>query len=115
MADNNFPGTNPTGANHPTTTHTTTSATKGESAGQGLKGMFAKGHVRSPVSSVLHTSLANHQKGIGESIRGNVNAAIDGFTGDDASLAKNERIARGGEQEFRQGDFVKKGTTDKAL
>ncbi|KAI4719227.1 hypothetical protein E4T48_04574 [Aureobasidium sp. EXF-10727] len=100
MSANNFPGTNPSGSNHPTATNTTatsTSGTKGAEAGQGLKGMFAKGH------------------GIGESIRGNINSAIDGFTGDDASLAKNEQVARGGEQEFQTGDFVRKGTTDKAL
>ncbi|KAI4738648.1 hypothetical protein E4T50_10872 [Aureobasidium sp. EXF-12298] len=100
MSANNFTGTNPSGANHPTATHTTattTSGTKGAEAGQGLKGVFAKGH------------------GIGESIRGNINSAIDGFTGDSASLAKNEQVARGGEQEFQTGSFVKKGTTDKAL
>ncbi|KAI5204234.1 hypothetical protein E4T39_03688 [Aureobasidium subglaciale] len=104
MSANNFTSTNPTGATHtttgtvhPTTTSTTTGNNKGAEVGQGLKGLFAKGH------------------GIGESIRGNINGAIDGFTGDDASLAKNEQIARGGEQEFRSGDFVKKGTTDKAL
>ncbi|KAI5212908.1 hypothetical protein AUEXF2481DRAFT_81254 [Aureobasidium subglaciale EXF-2481] len=104
MSANNFTGTNPTGATHtttgaanPTTTSTTTGGNKGAEVGQGLKGLFAKGH------------------GIGESIRGNINGAIDGFTGDNASLAKNEQVARGGEQEFRTGDFVKKGTTDKAL
>jgi hypothetical protein len=30
-------------------------------------------------------------------------------------MAKNDQIARGGEQEFQTGDFVKKGTMDKAL
>jgi hypothetical protein len=48
MSANNFTGTNPSGANHPTATHTTattTSGTKGAEAGQGLKGVFAKGHV----------------------------------------------------------------------
>jgi hypothetical protein len=54
-------------------------------------------------------------QGIGEAIRGNINSAIDGFTGDSAAMAKNDQIARGGEQEFRTGDFVKKGTMDKAL
>ncbi|THW47601.1 hypothetical protein D6D22_02589 [Aureobasidium pullulans] len=103
MSANNFTGTNPSGANHPTTTDTTTTSTTstagthGANAGEGLKGMFAKGH------------------GIGESIRGNINSAIDGFTGDSASMAKNEQVARGGEQEFQTGNFVKKGTMDKAL
>jgi len=49
MSANNFTGTNPSGVNHPTTsthtTATTTSGTKGAEAGQGLKGVFAKGHV----------------------------------------------------------------------
>ncbi|CAC9890857.1 unnamed protein product [Aureobasidium pullulans] len=99
MSANNFTGTNPSGANHPTTTDTTTTSTTstagthGANAGEGLKGMFAKGH----------------------SIRGNINSAIDGFTGDSASMAKNEQVARGGEQEFQTGNFVKKGTMDKAL
>ncbi|KAH0357066.1 hypothetical protein KCU81_g807, partial [Aureobasidium melanogenum] len=100
MSANNFSGTNPAGSNHPTSTQptaTSTSGNKGTEAGEGLKGLFAKGH------------------GIGESIRGNINSAIDGFTGDDASLAKNEQVARGGEQEFQTGKFGKQGTTDKAL
>ncbi|KAI4792450.1 hypothetical protein E4T44_12807 [Aureobasidium sp. EXF-8845] len=104
MSANNFTGTNPSGVNHPTTTHTTTTTstggTAGAEAGQGLKGVFAKGH---------------DVQGIGEAIRGNINSAIDGFTGDSAAMAKNDQIARGGEQEFRTGDFVKKGTMDKAL
>lgn len=50
MSANNFTGANPTGANHPgaTTTQSTTtstSGTKGAEAGEGLKGIFAKGHV----------------------------------------------------------------------
>ncbi|CAD0085830.1 unnamed protein product [Aureobasidium mustum] len=93
MSANNFTGTNPTTQS----TATSTSGTKGAEAGEGLKGMFAKGH------------------GIGESIRGNINSAIDGFTGDSASMAKNEQVARGGEQEFQSGQFAKRGTTDKAL
>ncbi|KAG9655942.1 hypothetical protein KCU98_g604, partial [Aureobasidium melanogenum] len=99
MSANNFSGTNPAGSNHPTaqTTTTSTSGTKGAEAGEGLKGLFAKGH------------------GIGEAIRGNINGAIDGFTGDNASLAKNEQVARGGEQEFQTGKFGRQGTTDKAL
>ncbi|KAK6005557.1 hypothetical protein QM012_007199 [Aureobasidium pullulans] len=100
MSANNFSGTNPAGSNHPTATQptaTSTSGTKGAEAGEGLKGIFAKGH------------------GIGESIRGNINSAIDGFTGDSASMAKNEQVARGGEQEFQTGQFAKRGTTDKAL
>jgi hypothetical protein len=119
MSANNFTGTNPSGVNHPTTTHTTTTTstggTAGAEAGQGLKGVFAKGHV-----SLLRTFDLKHLvwqdvQGIGEAIRGNINSAIDGFTGDSAAMAKNDQIARGGEQEFRTGDFVKKGTMDKAL
>lgn len=54
-------------------------------------------------------------KGVGESIRGNINSAIDGFTGDSAAQAKNEAVAQGGQSEFQTGQFVKKGTMDKAL
>jgi hypothetical protein len=52
MSANNFTGTNPSGANHPTSTNTaatSTSGNMGAEAGQGLKGVFAKGHV-----SLLH-------------------------------------------------------------
>jgi hypothetical protein len=52
MSANNFTGTNPSGANHPTSTNTTATSTSGNvgsEAGQGLKGVFAKGHV-----SLLH-------------------------------------------------------------
>ncbi|KAF1351259.1 hypothetical protein BDV97DRAFT_398206 [Delphinella strobiligena] len=76
---------------------TSTSANTGSQAGEGLKGLFAKGH------------------GVGESLRGNINSAIDGFTGDTTAQAKNESIAQGGQSEFQTGQFVKKGTMDKAL
>ena len=57
MSANNFTGTNPAGAQHPAAstqpTTTSTSGTKGAEAGEGLKGIFAKGHV-----SLLSLDLA---------------------------------------------------------
>lgn len=97
---------------------TSTSANTGSQAGEGLKGIFAKGHV-SPHSSFIPTppsyQTLTHPKGVGESIRGNINSAIDGFTGDSAAQVKNEAVAQGGQSEFQTGQFVKKGTMDKAL
>ncbi|TPX06805.1 uncharacterized protein E0L32_002301 [Thyridium curvatum] len=69
----------------------------GERTAQGIKGVFAQGH------------------GIGESLRGNINSAIDTLTGDHTEKAKDEEVARGGFREFANKEFEKKGTTDKAL
>lgn len=86
-------------------THTTDTSTAGvtarentgERAARGIKGVFAQGH------------------GIGESLRGNINSAIDSLTGDKAKQAHDEEVARGGFREVANKEFEKKGTTDKAL
>jgi hypothetical protein len=52
---------------------------------------------------------------VGESLRGNINSAIDSFTGDTAKQAHDEEVARGGFREVANKDFEKKGTSDKAL
>ncbi|KZL75545.1 chitin synthase 2, partial [Colletotrichum tofieldiae] len=65
--------------------------------GQQIKGAFAQGH------------------GVGEVIRGKFNSAVDTAAGDPQGQAKNKNIATGGEREFANKDFVKKGTLDKAL
>ncbi|GAB7347425.1 hypothetical protein MBLNU459_g4346t1 [Dothideomycetes sp. NU459] len=78
------------------TTSTTGGSNAGQAAGEGVKGIFAKGH------------------GIGEALRGNINSAIDSFTGDKAAEAKNAEIAKGGEREFSSGNFERRGM-DKAL
>ncbi|KAF7845966.1 hypothetical protein BT93_L5778 [Corymbia citriodora subsp. variegata] len=78
------------------TTGTTSSSNAGSNVGEGIKGIFASGH------------------GIGESIRGNINSAIDGFTGDTAAQQKNAAVAEGGEREFSTGKFERSGI-DKAL
>ncbi|KAL1304015.1 hypothetical protein AAFC00_000456 [Neodothiora populina] len=87
-----------TGSAPTTTTSTSTGgASTGAKAGEGLKGIFAKGH------------------GIGETLRGEINGAIDHFSGDTAAQQRDEYVARGGRDEFRTGQFEKKGTLDKAL
>lgn len=69
----------------------------GERAGRNIKGVFAQGH------------------GLGEILRGNINAAIDTLTGDKVGQAKDEETARRGYREFETRQFEKKGPTDKVL
>ncbi|KAK3688736.1 hypothetical protein B0T22DRAFT_460154 [Podospora appendiculata] len=68
----------------------------GERVARGIKGAFAQGH------------------GIGESLRGNINSAIDSLTGDKVKLAHDQEVARGGFREVQNKQFEKAGT-DKAL
>jgi hypothetical protein len=56
----------------------------------------------------------NPIKGAGESLRGNINSAIDSLTGDKAKLAHDKEVARGGYREVDNREFEKKGM-DKAL
>ncbi|WYZ35108.1 hypothetical protein EsH8_I_001384 [Colletotrichum jinshuiense] len=65
--------------------------------GHQIKGALAQGH------------------GVGEVIRGKFNSAVDTAAGDVQGQAKNKNITTGGEREFAGKEFVKKGTTDKAL
>ncbi|KAF9869723.1 hypothetical protein CkaCkLH20_12766 [Colletotrichum karsti] len=71
--------------------------THGGGIGHQIKGAFAQTH------------------GVGEVLRGKFNSAVDTVAGDSEGLAKNKNITTGGEREFANKDFVKKGTTDKAL
>jgi hypothetical protein len=41
--------------------------------------------------------------GVGEQIRGSINAAVDSASGDKASAAKNQQIANKGVDEFNHG------------
>ncbi|KAK3323280.1 hypothetical protein B0T19DRAFT_442781 [Cercophora scortea] len=68
----------------------------GERVARGIKGPVAQGH------------------GIGESLRGNINSAIDSLAGDKVKLAHHEEVARGGFREVQNKQFEKTGT-DKAL
>ncbi|PSN72098.1 hypothetical protein BS50DRAFT_569654 [Corynespora cassiicola Philippines] len=43
--------------------------------------------------------------GTGESLRGNINAAVDSAAGDREGVAKNEAIAERGYQEFEHGHY----------
>lgn len=54
-------------------------------------------------------------QGVGEALRGNINSAIDNFTGDTAKQAHDEEVARGGFREVQNKEFEKRGTSDKAL
>ncbi|OKL62185.1 hypothetical protein UA08_02473 [Talaromyces atroroseus] len=64
------------------------SGSKGEGIGQAIKGTFAGIH------------------GAGESIRGNVNAAIDRAFNEPEGVKKNEAIGQEGEYEARSGQFA---------
>ncbi|KAB5559578.1 hypothetical protein GE09DRAFT_1113447 [Coniochaeta sp. 2T2.1] len=84
---------------HATTGTTTTGASAnntGERVAQGIKGIFPQAH------------------GVGESLRGNINSAIDTLTGDKEKQAHDEEVARGGFREVQNKQFEKRGT-DKAL
>ena len=48
---------------------------------------------------------ANIGQGTGEAIRGNINAAVDSATGDQASAARNQNIASRGVDEFEHGHY----------
>ncbi|KAF6825991.1 hypothetical protein CMUS01_09623 [Colletotrichum musicola] len=71
--------------------------THGGGIGHQIKGVFAQGH------------------GVGEVLRGKFNSAVDTMAGDSEGLAKDKVTTTGGEREFANRDFVKKGTTDKAI
>ncbi|OLN87859.1 hypothetical protein CCHL11_00149 [Colletotrichum chlorophyti] len=71
--------------------------THGGGIGQQIKGVFAQGH------------------GVGEVLRGKFNSAVDTMAGDSEGLAEDKTVTTGGEREFANRDFAKKGTTDKAL
>ncbi|KAL4893312.1 hypothetical protein BDV59DRAFT_178009 [Aspergillus ambiguus] len=62
-------------------------ATKGEEVGHGIKSTLASIH------------------GAGESLRGNLNAAVDQAVGDKEGVAKNAGIAQQGEREISSGEF----------
>lgn len=62
----------------------------GERVAHGIKGLFAQGH------------------GVGESLRGNINSAIDSFTGDTAKQAQDEETARRGFREVQGKQFERK-------
>lgn len=49
-------------------------------------------------------------QGMGESIRGNVNTAIDSALNDTTGVARNKAIADKGEREMRTGKFVESGS-----
>lgn len=63
----------------------------------------------------MSEEVANKYQGLGESLRGNINSAIDSLTGDKTKQAHDEEVARGGYREFANKEFEKKGTMDKAL
>ncbi|KAE8347400.1 hypothetical protein BDV24DRAFT_122024 [Aspergillus arachidicola] len=63
------------------------SAQKGADVGSGVKGAFAGAH------------------GMGESLRGGLNAAVDKTFGHEEGVAKNDAIASQGEREMRTGNF----------
>ncbi|KAL0936087.1 uncharacterized protein CTRU02_208302 [Colletotrichum truncatum] len=90
-------------ATHANTGHTGTvgggdaPTTKGGGIGQQIKGAFAQTH------------------GVGEVLRGKFNSAVDTMAGDTTGQAKDKVVTTGGEREYANKDFVKKGTTDKAL
>lgn len=68
----------------------------GASIGKGIRGVFAQGH------------------GIGETIRGNFNAALDGLAGSKEGEEKNAAIANKGEREFTNKEF-EHGSTGRHL
>ncbi|KAK4161612.1 hypothetical protein QBC43DRAFT_323314 [Cladorrhinum sp. PSN259] len=76
---------------------TATTENTGERVARNIKGVVAQGH------------------GLGESLRGNIMSGIDSLVGDKEKQPVHEAIARGGEREFLNKDFEKKGTMDKAL
>ncbi|KAE8379283.1 hypothetical protein BDV26DRAFT_171872 [Aspergillus bertholletiae] len=63
------------------------SAQKGANVGSGVKGAVAGAH------------------GMGESLRGGLNAAVDKTFGHEEGVAKNDAIASQGEREMRSGNF----------
>ncbi|KAF7593397.1 hypothetical protein BBP40_011587 [Aspergillus hancockii] len=65
------------------------SAQTGANVGSGVKGAFAGAH------------------GMGESLRGGLNAAVDRTFGHEEGVAKNDAIAGRGEREMRTGNFSK--------
>ncbi|KAB8238665.1 protein dprC [Aspergillus alliaceus] len=65
------------------------SAQKGANVGSDVKGVFAGAH------------------GMGESLRGGLNAAVDKTFGHEEGVAKNDAIASRGEREMRTGNFSK--------
>ncbi|KAF6829329.1 hypothetical protein CPLU01_07971 [Colletotrichum plurivorum] len=71
--------------------------THGGGIGHQIKGAFAQGH------------------GVGEVLRGKFNSAVDTMAGDSEGLAKDKVTTTGGEREFANREFVKKGTSDKAI
>ena len=48
-----------------------------------------------------------------ESLRGNINSAVDSLVGDEEKLPRDEAIARAGDQEVLDKEFVKKRTVHK--
>ncbi|KAL2759789.1 hypothetical protein ACRALDRAFT_2023910 [Sodiomyces alcalophilus JCM 7366] len=61
-----------------------------------IKGVMAQGH------------------GMGEAARGNFNAKVDEFLGDEQGRQKDQAIAKGGKREFTNKEFERKGW-DKTL
>ncbi|KAK4167819.1 hypothetical protein QBC43DRAFT_361382 [Cladorrhinum sp. PSN259] len=95
-------------SHHLNSTATNTTATTentGERVARNIKGVVAQGHI-------CHQSSI---PGLGESLRGNIMSGIDSLVGDKQKQPEHEAIARGGEREFMNKEFERKGTMDKAL
>ncbi|KAK5653966.1 hypothetical protein OQA88_7642 [Cercophora sp. LCS_1] len=74
---------------------TTANENTGERVARNIKGTVAQGH------------------GLTESLRGNINSAIDSLVGDTEKAPRDEAIARAGDREFMNKEFEKKGTMHK--
>ncbi|KAK1752743.1 hypothetical protein QBC47DRAFT_389191 [Echria macrotheca] len=84
-----------TGGGMTTTTTGQTTENTGERIARNIKGTVAQGH------------------GLTESLRGNINSAIDSLVGDKTKQPYDEAVAREGEREVLTKEFGKQGTVHK--
>jgi len=83
---------------------------KGSDSGAGADGKFGSGTQRRANAAseelgrgVIGTTAGIH--GVGESLRGTLNAAVDKAFGHQEGTERNQEIARKGEQEIQSGQF----------
>ncbi|KAK2779222.1 hypothetical protein FQN52_002518 [Onygenales sp. PD_12] len=69
----------------------------------GTEPTHAQGHGHGVGHSIKAAAAGIH--GVGESLRGNANAAVDRAMEDPEGVRKNEAIAREGEREVQTGEF----------
>ncbi|KLJ08727.1 hypothetical protein EMPG_15841 [Blastomyces silverae] len=86
------------------TVHTADAATQYTPADSPNKGTTAGTTTGSGLGHGIKSTVAGVH-GLGENIRGNVNAAVDRAMKDPEGVRKNEAIAREGEREVETGEF----------